>query len=320
MTELEKELLAALNKLIAWIDTDNIYLDENCIKDAEYARAAIQHAETAQGEPVAWATFDGEAIYEIRMYAGNESYKDDFERANPNHRGRVIPLYAEPVKVEGEPVAELGYIDLFTLDFLEDSSEDGMIATTFYRRRMDFSQVAIYTAPHPAQAEPPHQAKATANAWEGVVSSSFIYDYEIPQGGRSCIEVAPQPAQADLDVKKILEATAIDLGKKLVKAEFELAELKSQPAQANEDAANLSQYAAGLLAENDKLKAELAALKASPAQAETCEWHQVTDYDNAPFALFKSRCGKELEIAESDFHGLSMTNCMFCGKPIKEAL
>ncbi len=47
-------------------------------------------------EPVAWRTFDGEGQYEYRAYEENESYADEWDKRNPNHKGWVDPLYTHP--------------------------------------------------------------------------------------------------------------------------------------------------------------------------------------------------------------------------------
>jgi hypothetical protein len=59
--------------------------------------AAIEQAE--KQEPVAWRTFDGEGGYEYRTYDGNESYADDWNKINPNHKGWVEPLYIHSQEV-----------------------------------------------------------------------------------------------------------------------------------------------------------------------------------------------------------------------------
>jgi len=49
-----------------------------------------------QAEPFAWATFDGEGSYELRLYENNESYRIDYYAQNgPKYEGWVIPLYSE---------------------------------------------------------------------------------------------------------------------------------------------------------------------------------------------------------------------------------
>ena len=55
-------------------------------------------------EPVAWRTFDGEGGYDYRSYEDNESYADDWDKRNPNHKGWVEPLYTHPPQPEQEPV------------------------------------------------------------------------------------------------------------------------------------------------------------------------------------------------------------------------
>ena len=44
-------------------------------------------------EPVAWRTFDGEGGYDYYSYEDNESYADDWNKRNPNHKGWVDKLY-----------------------------------------------------------------------------------------------------------------------------------------------------------------------------------------------------------------------------------
>lgn len=46
-------------------------------------------------KPFAWATFDGDGSFDLRLYAGNEGYRDEFLRHNPNpiYRDWVFPLY-----------------------------------------------------------------------------------------------------------------------------------------------------------------------------------------------------------------------------------
>jgi hypothetical protein len=53
-------------------------------------------AELESQEPVAWRTFDGEGGYDYRSYEDNESYADDWDKRNPNHKGWVEPLYTHP--------------------------------------------------------------------------------------------------------------------------------------------------------------------------------------------------------------------------------
>jgi len=55
------------------------------------AEQAIANLESQ--EPVAWRTFDGEGQYEYRAYEENETYADDWNKRNPNHKGWVEPLY-----------------------------------------------------------------------------------------------------------------------------------------------------------------------------------------------------------------------------------
>ena len=46
----------------------------------------------------AWATFDGEGSYVLRLFEENESYRDDFRRNNPRHHPDwVFPLYRNSI-------------------------------------------------------------------------------------------------------------------------------------------------------------------------------------------------------------------------------
>jgi hypothetical protein len=55
-------------------------------------------AQRTEQEPVAWRTFDGEGQYQYRAYEENESYADDWNKRNPNHKGWVDPLYTHSPK------------------------------------------------------------------------------------------------------------------------------------------------------------------------------------------------------------------------------
>jgi hypothetical protein len=73
---------------------------QQCLKDKMYAHAEMYLleaiAELESQEPVAWRTFDGEGQYEYRAYEENESYADEWDKRNPNHKGWVDPLYTHP--------------------------------------------------------------------------------------------------------------------------------------------------------------------------------------------------------------------------------
>jgi hypothetical protein len=53
----------------------------------------ITPPQRTEQEPVAWRTFDGEGQYQYRAYEENETYADDWNKRNPNHKGWVEPLY-----------------------------------------------------------------------------------------------------------------------------------------------------------------------------------------------------------------------------------
>lgn len=59
----------------------------------------------AQDEPFAWATFDGEGSYDLRLYENNEDYRDDYLKLNtaPMYQGWVFPLYAANHEAEPAP-------------------------------------------------------------------------------------------------------------------------------------------------------------------------------------------------------------------------
>lgn len=47
-------------------------------------------------EPFAWATFNGEGSYDLRLYEDNESYRDEWiARNGERYKDWVIPLYRE---------------------------------------------------------------------------------------------------------------------------------------------------------------------------------------------------------------------------------
>ena len=77
-------------------------------------RAALAARESlslpaAGQEPVAWRTFDGEGGYDYRTYEGNENYRAEWEKRNPNHKGWVEPLYAAP-----QPAVAAGWMPIET--------------------------------------------------------------------------------------------------------------------------------------------------------------------------------------------------------------
>ena len=65
-----------------------------------YAIAAALDAlreELARPEPFAWATFDGEQSYDLRLYGENEDYcKEYIKRNGEKYATWVMPLYASP--------------------------------------------------------------------------------------------------------------------------------------------------------------------------------------------------------------------------------
>jgi hypothetical protein len=64
----------------------------------------------SEQEPRAWETFDGEGGYELRQFAENETYRDDFiNRNGEKYAAWVEPLYAHPAPAQ-QPLSD-GQID-----------------------------------------------------------------------------------------------------------------------------------------------------------------------------------------------------------------
>lgn len=61
--------------------------------------AEISALRNQASEPFAWATFDGEGSYDLRLYQDNEYYdKYFYERNGEKYKGWVKKLYAAPAK------------------------------------------------------------------------------------------------------------------------------------------------------------------------------------------------------------------------------
>jgi len=68
--------------------------------------------ELARQEPFAWATFDGEQLYDLRLYEENEDYREDYIKRNgETYASWVRPLYASPQPAQAI-VAELTHEEL----------------------------------------------------------------------------------------------------------------------------------------------------------------------------------------------------------------
>lgn len=68
------------------------------------ARAALASKPPAgEQKPFAWATFDGEGSYDLRLFEDNEDYREQFIKRNgPQFTSWVLPLYlpsAQPEQV-----------------------------------------------------------------------------------------------------------------------------------------------------------------------------------------------------------------------------
>jgi hypothetical protein len=89
---------------------ENAY-DDKCVEDGEHEEcglyrpaynamlsAAPAPAERVEQEPFAWATFDGEGSYDLRMYECNEEYQSQFlaRHKSATYKDWVFPLYTAP--------------------------------------------------------------------------------------------------------------------------------------------------------------------------------------------------------------------------------
>lgn len=69
---------------------------DECKAWAGLVKARDEQLAAANGrvELFAWATFDGEGSYDLRLYQDNENYRDEYIRINgARYAGWVIPLY-----------------------------------------------------------------------------------------------------------------------------------------------------------------------------------------------------------------------------------
>src|ERR1019366_8881533 len=108
--EFSKKILAdvcdSYNKLLkenTTLRAENAKLKDSCSQWYEQQlklEAELSALRNTEQEPFAWATFDGEGCYDLRLHEYNESYKEKWERRNPNHVKWVKPLYlaAPPIK------------------------------------------------------------------------------------------------------------------------------------------------------------------------------------------------------------------------------
>lgn len=63
---------------------------------AALAEHEAEKAQAVDEQPFAWATYDGEGSYDLRLFVDNEDYKDEFIKRNPRYASWVIPLYERP--------------------------------------------------------------------------------------------------------------------------------------------------------------------------------------------------------------------------------
>jgi hypothetical protein len=101
-----------------WYEQKHLWPALRCMydKSREYEAEAAQRAwevwkagraslaqltVAAEQEPFAWATFDGEGSYDLRLYEDNEAYRDDYIKRNgEKYASWVKPLYAHPAAVQ----------------------------------------------------------------------------------------------------------------------------------------------------------------------------------------------------------------------------
>jgi len=83
-------------------------------RDQKGTAAALDalREELARQEPFAWATFDGEQSYDLRLYAENEGYCQDYIKRNgEKYATWVTPLYAVPLYAVPLPIPFLNLGD-----------------------------------------------------------------------------------------------------------------------------------------------------------------------------------------------------------------
>jgi len=87
------------------------------------ARRETQEALAVQaGDPFAWATFDGEGGYDLRLFEDNESYREQYVNRNGlRYLDWVIPLYTRPQQPLtdeqiAQVVAPLGFAQLSPIE------------------------------------------------------------------------------------------------------------------------------------------------------------------------------------------------------------
>lgn len=86
-------------------------LGRDCYKITEHmfihAAQSCHSAPQPEQEPFAWATFDGDGSYDLRLYECNENYRDDYLKRNGDkYAGWVEPLYRHPALQSAQPVAQ----------------------------------------------------------------------------------------------------------------------------------------------------------------------------------------------------------------------
>ena len=76
--------------------------------DQPNAKAAPEPVQGEAVEPFAWAEFDGEGVYDLRLYENNEDFHQEYvERNGEKYSGWIMPLYTAPPAHDAELVALL---------------------------------------------------------------------------------------------------------------------------------------------------------------------------------------------------------------------
>jgi len=118
---------------------------DTCLKPC--TPRAVHLAQRTEQEPVAWRTFDGEGGYDYQTYENNESYADDWNKRNPNHKGWVEPLYTHPPqRTEQEPVAWMTINEYGEEDDIHYENPEGHLLD-------GWTYKPLYTTPQPVQEE-----------------------------------------------------------------------------------------------------------------------------------------------------------------------
>lgn len=141
----------------------------------------------AEGDaPFAWATFDGEGGFDLCLYDGNESHRDDYIKCNgPQFMSWVTPLYASKVQPKGNAAQQVAaYVPRSSLDWLiaAPADKNPQVQCALTKAPVDSQSVALYIGQVQAPAPGAEQEQTTDSpeylksmgAWLGAVGDLFI--------------------------------------------------------------------------------------------------------------------------------------------------